>query len=60
MQCVVYVTDNYDLSLLYLHVEFFLDCMYIVLLPHVFHVWLTLRMLSVVGVTHDTTQCFVK
>ncbi len=60
MQCVVYVTDNYDLSLLYLHVDFFLDCMCMVLLPRVFHVWLTLCMLSVVGVTHDTTQRFVK
>ena len=60
MQCVVYVTDNYDLSLLYLHVDFFLACMCMVLLPRVFHVWLTLRMLSVVGVTHGTTQCFVK
>ena len=44
----MYVTDNYDLSLLYLHVEFFLVCMHMVLLPRVFHVWLTLHMLSVV------------
>ena len=42
----MYVTDNYDLSLLYLHVEFFLVCMCMVLLPRVIHVWLTLRMLS--------------
>ena len=42
------VTDNYDLSLLYLHEEFFLACMCMVLLPRVFHVRLTLRMLSVV------------
>ena len=41
-------TDIYDLSLLYLHVEFFLVSMRIVLLPHVFHVGLTLHMLSVV------------
>ena len=34
---------------MYLHVEFFLVCMCIVLLPHVFHVGLTLRMLSIVG-----------
>ena len=45
----MYVTDNYDLSLLYLHVEFFIACMCIVLLPCGFHVWLTLRMLSVLG-----------
>ena len=44
----MYATDIYDLSLLYLHVEFFLVSMCIVLLPHVFHVGLTLRMLSVV------------
>ena len=29
----MYVTDNYDLSLLYLHVEFLLACMCMVLLP---------------------------
>ena len=48
----MYVTDNYDLSLLYLHVELFLACMCMVLLPCVFHVWLTLRMLSVVVGPH--------
>ena len=42
----MYVTDNCELLLLYLHVEFFLACMCMVLLPRVFHVWLTLRMLS--------------
>ena len=31
--CCVYVIDNYDLSLLYLHVEFFLACMCMALLP---------------------------
>ena len=45
---VMYVIDNYDSALLYLHVEFFLVCMRMVLLPRVFHIWLTLRMLSVV------------
>ena len=49
---VVYVTDNYDISLLYLHVEFFLAYMCLVLLPCVFHVWLTLRMLSIVVGPH--------
>ena len=49
---VVYVIDNYDLSLLNLHVEFFLAYMCMVLLPRVFHVWLTLRMLSVVVRPH--------
>ena len=44
----MYVTDKYDLSLLYLQVEFFLAYMCMVLLPRIFHVWLTLRMLSVV------------
>ena len=45
----MYATDNYDLSLLYLHVEFFLACMCMVLLPRVSHLWLTLHMLSFVG-----------
>ena len=44
---VVYVSDIW-LSSLYWHVEFVLVCMCMVLLPCVFHVWLTLRMLSVV------------
>ena len=58
----MYVTDNYDLSLLYLHEEFFLACMCMVLLSRVFHVRLTLRMLIVVvgpraccSSNHDTT-----
>ena len=42
----MYVTDNYDLSLLHLHVEFFLVCLCMVLLPRVFHVWLTLHTLA--------------
>ena len=46
MKLVVCVTDKYDLN--HLHVEFFLACMCMVLLTRVFHVWLTLRMLSVV------------
>ena len=31
----MYVTDNYDVSLLDLHVKFFLVCMCMVLLPRV-------------------------
>ena len=46
-KAVVYVTDNYDLSLV-VALEFFLACMCMVLLPHVSHVWLTLCMLSFV------------
>ena len=41
-KAVVYVTDNYDLSLV-VALEFFLACMCMVLLPHVSHVWLTLH-----------------
>ena len=45
----MYVTDNYDLRIIIVvALEFFLTCMCMVLLPRVFHVWLTLRMLSFV------------
>ena len=50
-KAVVYVTDNYDLSLV-VALEFFLACMCMVLLLHVSHVWLTLCMVLLPHVSH--------